>query len=84
MVAQHPSLPEGLRGAVDLTDPIQVLLTQFGALMAKEKGIAAVMVGLTVDGNIAVTFHAPAGGTIQALGLIAAASAMLATRKPSI
>ena len=43
MVAQHPSLPEELRGAVDLTDPIQVLLTQFGALMAKEKGIAAVM-----------------------------------------
>ena len=77
----HPSLPEELRGAIDLTDPIQVILSQFSAMMIQQKGIALVLIGLTADGNVAVTFHAPTGGSIQALGLLTAATGMIANRQ---
>ena len=81
METQHPSLPEELRGAIDLTDPAQVILKQF--VETARRSTALVLIALLADGSLALTFHAPNGGTIQALGLMAAASGMLMKTKES-
>ena len=77
---EHPSLPPNLQGAIDLTDPVQKVLSSFKAVIAEQRIKTVVLVGLSEDGNVALTFHAP-GGTIQALGLLAAASSILTQRQ---
>ena len=79
-MSEHPSLPPDLQGALDLTDPVQKVLASFKGIIEQQKIKAIVLIGLTDDGNVALTFHAP-GGTIQALGLIAAASSILTQRQ---
>lgn len=76
---EHPSLPPNLQGAIDLTDPVQKVLSSFKGIIEQQRIKSVVLLGLTDDGNVALTFHAP-GGTIQALGLLAAASAILTQR----
>jgi hypothetical protein len=75
---KHPSLPSELQGAIDLEDPVQKCIAGFVGVMAQHRGASVVLIGLTLDGNVALTYHAP-NGTIQALGLLAAANAILAS-----
>ena len=79
-MADHPSLPPELRGAINLDDPIQNIITQFKQMCIKERVQGVVLIGLTEDNNVALTFHVPQGG-IQAMGLLAAALGMLTGRQ---
>lgn len=77
---QHPSLPPpDLEGAVDLASPVQIGLAQFKKMIAEVHGVAFVAVGMTGDSNIVLSFHAP-GGLVQALGMLTAATQMVANR----
>lgn len=75
VIPDHPSIPN-LEGAVDLSSPVQICLNQFKQTMAQGGGMAVVIVGQTADGNVALSYHSP-GGTVQALGLLGMATAML-------
>ncbi len=79
-VPDHPSLPANIEGAIDLTNPIQVMLTNFRAGVLKGAATACVAVARLPDGNVAITFHAPEG-LVEVLGMLAAASGMI-TNQP--
>ena len=76
--ADHPGLPPDMAGALDLNDPIQVMLTNFRQGVGKNGALACVAVAQMPNGSVAISFHAP-GGLVQVLGMMAAASGMITT-----
>lgn len=79
-IPEHPSLPPDMEGAIDLTNPVQKMLTQFRTGVGKGGATACVAIALMPDGNIALSFHSP-GGLVEILGMIHAASGMITNQK---
>ena len=75
-VPEHPSLPPNLPGAIDLEDPVQIMLTKFRDGAGKGGATACVVSALMPTGDVAVSFVAP-GGLVQALGMVAATSSII-------
>lgn len=76
MTNEHPSLPPDIPGAIDLEDPVQIMLTKFRDGAGKGGATACVVAALMPTGDVAVSFVAP-GGLVQALGMVAAANSII-------
>ena len=78
MGAAHDSPPIP-PGAIDLNSPVLKSAREFSTTLATAHATAVIMLGVSDTGQLMLSMEVP-GGPIHALGLLAAASALLAPR----